>query len=360
MDAKKNSSDVFANYKEIKTDRALEWEKTRSEAYKEYRKKWVEYPKNLTIPNFPMHMDIELSSFCNLRCPFCARTERVKAGVWRKNKNMELETFKKIIDEGAKEGLCAINLNNYGEPLINPDIIEMVRYAKSKGILDVFFHTNGVLLNREMSQNLIEAGLDRIVISVDTPYKEKYEKLRVRAKYDEVMKNIQDMFDVRKEMNSITPLIRINMIRFPDQSDQEIEDMKTLFLDKIDVLGFLELDDHKDELNKDKKKDPDLFPTGYKSKFICSQLISRFTILENGDVCPCCIDIDATLRLGDANTDSLKGLWESKKLQELRRIHMEGKFYMIPTCRNCDWAVKEDRRLRNEEIANKDAKVFDN
>lgn len=349
---KKKSANIFANYTEVKTERALEWERSRSEEYKEYRRKWVEYPKELKVPDFPMHMDLEITSFCNLRCPFCARTERVNKGVWRQNKNMELEMFKKIINEGAKEGLCAINMNNYGEPLINPDIVEMVKYAKSKGILDVFFHTNGVLLKKDLAKKLIEAGLDRIMISVDSPYKEKYEKLRVRAKYDEVIQNIQDFFDVREELGSITPLIRINMIKIPGVTEQELEDTKKLFLDKVDVIGFLELDDHKDELNPQKKQDPELFPAGYKSKFVCPQLISRMTVLEYGAVCPCCIDIDATLKLGDAKTDSLKDLWNSKKLQELRRIHMEGKFYTIPACRGCDWAVKEDLRLRNTDEEN--------
>jgi radical SAM protein with 4Fe4S-binding SPASM domain len=129
--------------------------------------------------------------------------------------------------------------------------------------------------------------------------------------------------------------------------------MKDNFLKKADVLGFLELDDHTNDLNPAKKDDESnakMFPPGYKSKFVCSQLISRLTILEYGAVCPCCIDIDATLKLGDANTEKLKDIWNSKKLKELRKLHIEGKFYAIPTCRTCDWALKEDNKLRNTKV----------
>jgi radical SAM protein with 4Fe4S-binding SPASM domain len=265
----------------------------------------------------------------------------VKKGIWRENKNMSFELFKKIIDEGAREGLYAINLNNYGEPTINPHLVDMVKYAKSKGILDVFFHTNGVLLTKELSKKLIEAGFDRIMISVDSPYKEKYEKQRVGAKYEAVMQNIKDLFEERKKLGSDSPLIRVNMIKFPDLTEKELDDMKKLFLGLADVIGFLELDDNL----LDKKQNPD-FPKGYKSKFICPQIISRLTVLEYGAVCPCCVDIDATLKLGDANKDSLKELWNSKQLANLRKLHFSGRFYDNPTCRACDWALKEDMKLR--------------
>ncbi|MBN2459960.1 radical SAM protein [Candidatus Woesearchaeota archaeon] len=339
---KKKSSNVFSNYREVKSKRAIEWEKTRPKAYSEYRKRWVEYPKELKIPGFPMHMDLEASSFCNLSCPFCARTIRVKKGTWRENKHFDLGLFKKIIDEGAREGLCAINLNNYGEPLLNPHIVEMVAYAKSKGILDVFFHTNGVLLSRKMSKRLIAAGLDRIVISFDTPYKEKYEQLRVGARYEQVLDNIKGLFDERKKLKSITPLIRINMIQFPDLTEKEMGDMKKNFLPICDSIGLLALDDYLKTTDVE-------FKEGYKSKFICAQIISRLTIFENGDVMPCCMDIDGELKLGNAKTSLLKDLWNSKKLKGLRDSHFKGEFYKVLACRRCEWAIKEDLRLRKEQ-----------
>jgi len=235
-----------------------------------------------------------------------------------------------------------MNLNNFGDPTLNPNLAEMVKYAKSKGILDVFFHTNGLLLTKDLSTRLIKAGLDRIVVSFDSPYKEKYEKVRVGAKYETVLKNIQDLFKARKEQDSVNPLIRINMIKFPDLTTKEVEDMKDLFLDVVDSIGFLELEEY-DEFRSDLGE----FPEGYKSTFICPQLLTRLTILENGTVVPCCIDLDAELMLGDVNDMTLKQIWESEKLKNIRKMHLKGQFYKIPRCRNCDWAVQEDLARRD-------------
>lgn len=353
MDEKKKekkTSNVYAGFSEIRTKRVAAWikEKRNSKAYRKYRQNWEEYPKQLKIPDFPMHLDIESSSNCNLRCPMCARTVRVNKGIWRKNQSIDLELFKKIIDEAAKEGVCALNLNNFGEPLINPHLAKMVKYAKSKGIIDVFFHTNAVLLTKKISRALIEAGLDRIVISIDSPYKEKFERIRIGTNYELVVQNLKGLFEVRKEMNSLSPLIRINMIKFPDLTKKEVNDMKKKFLGIVDSIGFLELY----ETNPDKTKKVE-FPHEYKSKFICPQLISRLSILENGDVAPCCVDIDANMKLGNVKEKSLKEMWTGSKLNELRKIHFKGKFFEIPTCRNCDWAVAEDKRLRNEAKGNK-------
>ena len=80
--------------------------------YKEYRKQWRETAVSHIKTEFPLHLDIEVTSYCNLACPMCPRTHRVQLGKWE-NRMMKLETFKKIIDEGTKKGLKAINLNNF-------------------------------------------------------------------------------------------------------------------------------------------------------------------------------------------------------------------------------------------------------
>ena len=72
--------------------------------------------------------------------------------------------FKKIVDEGATNGLYAIKLGYLGEPLICKDIVKMVAYAKDKGIVDVMFNTNGALLTKSMSEKLIKAVIDKIFI----------------------------------------------------------------------------------------------------------------------------------------------------------------------------------------------------
>ena len=123
--------------------------------YKDYRKLWRDSAVNHIKTEFPLHLDIEVTSYCNLACPMCPRTHRVELGKWE-NRMMKLDTFKKIIDEGTKKGgLKVINLNNFGESFYNKNIIEMIEYAKSKGVIDIMLHTNGTVMTEELAERII-------------------------------------------------------------------------------------------------------------------------------------------------------------------------------------------------------------
>ena len=105
---------------------------------------------------FPLHLDIEVTSYCNLACPMCPRTHRVELGKWE-NRMMKFETFKKIIDEGAPKGLKAINLNNFGESFYNKNLVKMINYAKSKGVLDVVRHIPfGTAMDNKLAEGRCE------------------------------------------------------------------------------------------------------------------------------------------------------------------------------------------------------------
>ncbi|WP_206152155.1 radical SAM protein [Clostridium cochlearium] len=101
---------------------------------------------------------MELSSICNLNCPFCYTiTEDFQQNVTRKF--METKLAKKIIDEiGGK--VITLRLSFRGESTLNPDLIEIVKYAKQKNIKEVPFLTNGSKLEPEYFEQLLLAGVD--------------------------------------------------------------------------------------------------------------------------------------------------------------------------------------------------------
>ena len=148
---------------------------TNDPKYSEYRRQWLENPKNLIVSDFPINLDIEVTTRCNLRCTFCD-----KLPLLTKNQigDMDFELYKKILDEGAENGLCAVKLSYRGEPLLHKQIAEMISYAKKKGMLDIYFNTNGMLLTKEMSLNLMDAGLDRISVSIEGTDPVKFEQER--------------------------------------------------------------------------------------------------------------------------------------------------------------------------------------
>jgi len=333
------SSNVFSGYSEVKTPYALDWEKEkcRSKEYREYRRKWVELPRTLTVPPFPLHLDVESSSMCNLRCPMCPRTIYVKRGMWRYNGNISAPLFRKIIDEGAAKGLCAVSLNSLGEPLLHPNIVEMVRYAKNAGILDVFFHTNATLLTPKLAEDLIKAGLDRIVISFDMPDRERYETIRAGAKYGQVIENMRSLKQIR-DRRAAPLLIRVNMVKFPYLTQRDVEEM--MRLDVADSIGLLDLVEYPEVAPQTS------FNAGYQSKFICPQPLTRLKVFSDGTTAPCCGDVLGDMELGNVAEKTLEEMWNCEKIRNLRKLHCAGFFYKIPLCRACDWALKEDKHLK--------------
>ena len=332
-----SESDVFHSFNEVKSENWKKWENQHSDEYKKYREEWVKYPKELKVAPHPLHLDIEVSSRCNLKCPFCSRTQRIEEGTWRSPGDIKLDLFKEVVDQAVENNVYALNLNVIGEPFLNRNFLEMVNYAKEKGILDVFFHTNAVLLNEKKSRELIASGLDKLIISFDSPYKEKYERVRVGAKYERVLKNVKRFKAIRDEMGSITPVTRINFIKLPGVTQKEIDDMVALFEPIVDSIGLL---DYIESDNNVRVKAE--YPASYKSKFVCSQLLTRMVVYDDGKVFPCCSDYDDGLQIGDLKDESLEDIWQGKKLNAIRKKHFDGKFFELDACAKCDYALQAD------------------
>ena len=114
------------------------------------RIQWKYYPKKI-VPKFPLNVDIEVSSKCQIECDHCFRQYMDI----KENDFMPLDMYKKIIEECGQKGLFTLKFSMRGEPLLHPDIVEMVRYAKEKGIKEVWINTNGGLISEQLAHDLI-------------------------------------------------------------------------------------------------------------------------------------------------------------------------------------------------------------
>ena len=301
--------------------------------YKEYRKLWRESAVNHIKTEFPLHLDIEVTSYCNLACPMCPRTHRVELGKWE-NRMMKLDTFKKIIDEGTKKGgLKAINLNNFGESFYNKNIIEMIDYAKSKGVIDIMLHTNGTVMTEELAERIIKSGLDRIIFSLDSITKEIYEKIRVNAKFEDTVNKVKTFYKVRDKLNSYKPVIRISMVRMKE-NDHEAKNFENFwgpYADEITYTDYRNQDglDKVDRYTKKRKEN---------KSYACPALWQRLTINATGEVTACCRDAGKRLTLGklDDTDNNLSNIWNGKSLAEARELHENKKAYLLDACNGCD------------------------
>ncbi len=302
-----------------------------SEEYRKYRRCWEENPKQFILRDMPLHLDIEATSYCNLKCTFCDRQLLVDKGMLG---SLDMGLFRHILDQFDEEQkLWGVKFSYRGEPLLNKNIPEMIRYAKSRGVLDVYFNTNAMLLDEEKCRAIINAGLDRISISIDGIEKRSYEAVRIGADFDVVIKNVETLLRVRDEMGSSIPKIRIQTVKLPGVDAESYVKKWRPYADEVAMLEYT--DESKREI-------------GIEAKWACPQLWQRLTIEWDGSVFGCNNDSLRGLYLGNAKERSIYDCWQDSKLMEIRNRHRKGLSHEVEACNGCPWRTAQIIKEKGE------------
>lgn len=304
--------------------------------FREYRRRWSQDPASFSAGSFPIHLDIESTGVCNLRCPFCATTmKNWGPGV---PGYMKIELFRKIIDEGAEGGLCSIKLSFRGEPTLHQQLPEMVAYAKQKGILDVYFNTNATLLTDSLIHRLIDAGLDRISVSFEGRHKEVYESYRVGAKFEKVIENVRLLRRLRDERRLGIPQIRVQSVMLPELKEDFPRYVR--FWEQLaDEVAYLDM----------RREGPEDDHRGRVADWACPFLWQRMTILWDGTVLPCLmhgVSDFALLALGKVGEQSIQAMWNGEQEKRYRQLHREGQAHQLEACDRCSYRAMELEKMR--------------
>jgi MoaA/NifB/PqqE/SkfB family radical SAM enzyme len=157
----------------------------------------------------PTYLQIEPVGQCNLRCQMCAIQFRRDGPPHGPLAFMDFERFTRLIDEWT--GLRELHLQGLGEPMMHPRFFEMVAYAAAKGIR-VTTNSNLTLLNERRAAACVASGLDCLHVSIDGATAETYERIRVRAHLDRVIRNLGFLKAARAAAASDLPRIRMVMV----------------------------------------------------------------------------------------------------------------------------------------------------
>jgi radical SAM protein with 4Fe4S-binding SPASM domain len=308
------------------------------EAYWDYRRAWDLARGFVKRPPFPIQVDYELFYTCNLRCPICImslpREERLRWG--DPARKLSLETVKRLLDEGAARGQAAVGLNGICEPLLSPDLPEIVRYARAAGMMDVMFNTNGLLLGEDISRDLIRAGLTRLMISLDAATEETYRQIRVGSDLEKVTENIKRFVRLRREMKARLPIVRVSYC-VTSINEHELDDFIETW---SPVVDFFSIQHYGNTFEGTYKRDRSrLFPQKHRhdpgETPRCAQPWKRVMVRHNGDVIPCCDASGLGLVIGNVYEQSLEDIWLGRAADRLRRMHKEGRYADHPICRQC-------------------------
>jgi hypothetical protein len=272
-------------------------------------------------PHLPTSVRIEATNHCNAHCTFCPRDSMLRPkGI------MGMPLYRKIVDECAALAIQRVELHNYGESLLDKALPEKVRYAKDRGIRDVWLITNGSLLDEGRATALLDAGLDRIDISLDAGSKETFEATRVGLSYDVVTANVRTLARLRAERGAKLSIA----LSFVYQED--VREVSAFVQTWRGVVDDLRLSSKHNWSVLPEKRGVLYYP--------CHRPWQTTTVLWDGRVSLCCVDLDGQVIVGDLTTQTLAAVWNGDPYKAVRKAHLEG---TGPTlCLTCDLPVMDD------------------
>ncbi|MGE5340717.1 MAG: radical SAM/SPASM domain-containing protein [Candidatus Omnitrophota bacterium] len=297
------------------------------------RFQWYVYPNFNNVSPFPLHVDIETSARCDLRCPMCA-SRHIDDEKYNRYGHMDFDLYKDIVDECATHQVFSVRLSWRGEVFTNPDFLNYVRYAKvEKKIPQVSFLTNGFQLKKNIAQELIRMGVDYISVSVDG-MDDMYEKIRFPARFDDIYENLVQLKTLRQEMGKKKPLIRITTL-WP-----AIANCAEAYYAKMSRVS--------DMIVYNPLKDYTITTQDRMGFTKCQFLWERLFVGFDGSVHPCSNTKDE-FQIGSVRQHTLKEIWRGPEMTELRSQHMAGKRLEVSPCNTCSYGVDYEKRWKNRD-----------
>lgn len=293
----------------------------------------------------PISLSFEPTTSCNLRCPECPSGLRAFT---RPTGMLKKDFFKETMDELGKD-LTYLIFYFQGEPYLNPDFLDMVKYANRKKIYTAT-STNAHYLTDEMAKKTIESGLDRLIISIDGTTQDVYQQYRVGGNLEKVLEGARNIVKWKKEMKSKTPFVIFQFL-VVKPNEHQIEDVKKLGKEiGVDEVAFktAQIYDYEngsnliptiDYYSRYAKQDDGKYTIKNKMLNHCWKLWHSCVITWDGAVVPCCFDKDADHRLGDLKEMSFKQLWQDGKYKNFRAALLKSRSE-IDICKNCTEGTK--------------------
>ncbi len=292
-------------------------------AYIGYRKSFGAGLERDNYKDKPIFILLEVSSACNIKCQFCFQSDPT----FTTKDFMGLIDTKlayKVIDEMDKMKIRGITIASRGEPLLCRDLDKILdRITQKENILEVKLNTNAKRLTEETLKKLVDSPLNILVVSTDHYEKELYEKYRHGAKFDNFIKNISRINDVRRSFGRTNTLYTRASGVGVDKTMQ-LEKYDEFYLDYFDESGTVTMSERWDTYNN-KILATDTRP--------CGLPFERLYIWFDGVTNPCDADYKSYLSPGNIKDSSLSECWN--RMAKLREDMLSGDRQKHTPCDRC-------------------------
>jgi radical SAM protein with 4Fe4S-binding SPASM domain len=283
------------------------------------------------VDTHPVRLIVDPTNHCQLSCPLCptgqGRTERTR-GV------MPLDAFQRLLEE---EGPYLFDIDFYcwGEPLLNPHLSQMVAQAHKKGIAtSISTHLNH--LTPQMAQDLVQAGLQQCVVSMDGTTQETYAVYRKGGVLEKVLRHTLLLQETKKRLGSQTPHIVWQFIAMQHNAHETAQAHRCYRRWGFDALEIkpvrCDMADEplKTEAEKTQSAQPWMpsqetlqryNPHTQKRHYApkkCLFLWTQAVLHPNGSVSPCCATYHPQHDIANAFENGFAAAWNHKRYQQLR------------------------------------------
>ncbi len=278
--------------------------------------------------DFPERLTVEVTNRCNISCTFCPRQHLdMRLG------DMDRALFTKIIDEAAEHMPVSLILFFRGEPLLHPEFLDFLRYARQKGISDISIATNAVFLDEKTQDALIDAQLYFLSVSLDTDDAQLYHASRVYGDFERSKANLLAFCAKCKAARAegrIAPQIQVSTVDIDAYRGGQ-EDFVALWRQHADIVRVYE--EHSADGNMGSAA---RLRGGVAQRRPCKKVYTDMVIYWDGTAALCNHDWDNRLNIGNVFEQSIYDIWNSEAYERIRAMHEDGAFSEDIVCKRCD------------------------
>lgn len=316
--------------------------------------------------NKPVHLQIEPTTVCNLKCAFCVREKNVF-----RPKSLSLEKFVEVFDQVQP---ARVTFAGDGEPTLCPDIWKMVAYARERGAKTII--TSNWTIGPRIAEKALDAGLEALRISIDAASKETYVAMRKADYHGTIVAGIRRLQELKRERGLATPDVGFEYVLGRDNLHEmcavldlavELElsrvNFRPLNLVGIeereeDLLGGLTREGYRRALEEAREHAAavgmatnldevlELLPfyeVRYSEDFNpeqkspdCIYPWVQVYVTQDGQVTPCCaLQMDEGVSLGNLFESTFEDVWNGEAYREMRK-HTVKRTIPYKSCITCE------------------------
>jgi radical SAM protein with 4Fe4S-binding SPASM domain len=264
---------------------------------------------------------------------------------------MTVGSFRRIFDlfSGYAEW---VGLYNWGEPLLHPDLFDMVRYVSRHGVRSIISTHFNVEFSERAALELVNSGLSRLIVSLDGATQETYGKYRAGGSFDRVIDNLDTLIESKARLRSAAPEIVIQFIVFR-HNEHEIDAISALARRMACKLSLIPATCDMGQVVEMPPQEAARQCTGWlpvspshrqydtsgkwsRTTRICPSLWNTLVLRWDGEVFPCCLPYKDEHSLGNILSQTFESIWNGPEMRHARSLFVTGKPLTGPVMSVCD------------------------